>query len=260
MKIIILTQNEGLYLPKSFARICREFPGEIVCIVSAPAMSTHGGAVKGLVRHLRLFGWRGTAIMGGRVIKAAVLSRLTRPGIGGSFHSIRQVARVFRMPYYEIDRVKSREFQNLLTRYRPELLISISCPQIIGKAIRERLPRGCINVHGAPLPRYRGLMPAFWVLRNGESRTAVTVHDLAAKLDDGDIILQREVEISPEDTWDSLVRKTKAAGAEVLVDAIRLIKEGKAERRPNREEDSTYFSFPTAKDRKIFRKAGRRFF
>lgn len=260
MRIIILTQNESLYLPRSFARVCREFPGEVVAIVSSPAMSTHGGAVRGLLKHLRLFGLRSAAIMGWRVIRAAALSRLTRPGTGGPFYSIAQVARAFGVPYHEIDRVKSPRFQDLLTRCRPQLLVSISCPQIIGRTIRERIPLGCINVHGAPLPRYRGLMPAFWVLKNGERETAVTVHELAAKLDDGDIILQRKVGITTEETWDSLVRKTKAAGAEILIEAIRLIGEGKAERRPNREEDSTYFSFPTVEDRKAFKNAGRRFF
>ncbi len=260
MRIIILTQNEGLYLPQSFARVCRECPEEVVAIVSSPAMSTHGGPLRGLFKHLRLFGFRGTAIMGWRVVRAAVLARLTRPGADGPFYSISQVAGAFGVPYYEVARVKSDEFQDLLTRHRPELLISISCPQIIGKAVRERIPLGCINVHGAPLPRYRGLMPAFWVLKNGESKTAATVHELAAKLDDGDIILQREVVITPDDTWDSLVRKTKAVGAELLIVAIRLIKEGRAERRPNREDDSTYFSFPTARDRKAFIRAGRRFF
>lgn len=260
MRIIILTQNESIYLPRSFARVCREFPGEIVAIISSPAMSTHGGPLKGLIKHLRLFGLKGSMIMGLRVARAAILSRLTRPGEAGPFYSIAQVARAFGIPFHEVKKLKSAEFQEILDKYEPELLISISCPQIIGKAIRNRIPRGCINVHGAPLPRYRGLMPAFWVLRNGESKTAVTVHDLEAKLDDGDIILQKEVEISPDDTWDFLVRKTKAAGSEALIEAVRLIKDGREERRPNREEDSTYFSFPTGEDRRVFLQSGRRFF
>lgn len=103
-------------------------------------------------------------------------------------------------------------------------------------------------------------MPAFWVLRNGEAKTATTVHDLGAKLDDGDIILQRKVEITPEDTWDSLVRKTKAAGTQALIEAVEQIKDGSVKRKPNLEEEATYFSFPTAKDRKAFIQAGRRFF
>ncbi len=119
---------------------------------------------------------------------------------------------------------------------------------------------GCINVHGAPLPKYRGMMPSFWALQNGENKTAVTVHDLEAKLDDGDILVQQEVEIAPDETWDSLVRKTKAQGAQALILAIKQIKEGTVHRKANREEDATYYSFPTAKDRKAFLQAGRRFF
>ena len=260
MKIIILTQEENLYLPKSFATVCQEFPDDVVCIVSSPAMSTHGGAVKGFIKHFRLFGIKGTWIMGWRVIMAKLKARLCKPAADGSFYSIRQVADAFEMPYYHVPRVKDQQFQDILDKHQPDLLISISCPQIIGKKIRDRLPMGCINVHGAPLPKYRGLMPAFWVLRNGEAKTATTVHDLEAKLDDGDIILQREVEITLEDTWDSLVRKTKAAGAEALVEAIQQIKDGTVIRRPNPEEEAAYFSFPTAKDRKAFIKSGKRFF
>ncbi len=255
MRIIILTQEENLYLPESFATVCRVLASEVCCIVSSPAMSTHGGPVKGFIKHLRLFGFKGTWIMGSRVIAAKLKALLQRP-----FYSIKAVADYFHIPFYHINKINSDEFHRILDKYEPELLISISCPQIIGKKIRDRLPMGCINVHGAPLPKYRGLMPAFWVLRNGEAKTATTVHDLGAKLDDGDIILQREIEILPEDTWDSLVRKTKEAGAQALIDAVRQIKDGSVKRKPNLEEEATYFSFPTAKDRKAFIQAGRRFF
>lgn len=103
-------------------------------------------------------------------------------------------------------------------------------------------------------------MPAFWVLRNGETKTAVTVHDLEAKLDDGDILVQREVEITPTETWYSLVQKTKTCGAQALVEAVRQIEAGTVVRKSNREEDATYYSFPTAADRRVFLAAGRRFF
>ena len=260
MRIIILTQNENLYLPNSFATVCEALGSDIVCIVSSPAMSTHGGPIKGFIKHFQLFGIKGTLIMGGRVIRAKLKAALSRSNPEGPFYSIKQVADVFKIPFYHVSRVKTQEFQDILYKYQPDLLISISCPQVIGKKIRARLPMGCINVHGAPLPKYRGLMPAFWVLRNGETKTAVSVHDLGAKLDDGDIILQREIEILPEDTWDSLVRKTKEAGARALVDAVQQIKDGTVKRKPNPEEEATYFSFPTAKDRKTFIQAGRRFF
>jgi len=166
----------------------------------------------------------------------------------------------FNIPFYEVEKISSPEFHGLIDRYPPDLLVAQSCPQILGKKILDRFPMGAINVHGAPLPRYRGMMPSFWVLRNGETRTASTVHDLAAKLDNGDILAQREVPIAPDDTWDSLVTKTKTAGAEALIEAINQIKAGTVKRQPNPEEDATYFTFPTYKDRKAFLASGRHFF
>jgi len=259
MRILILTQEENLYLPTTFATVCREFPDDVVCIVSAPAMSTHGGAIRGLLRHLRLFGTVVTGRLAGRVIGAKIRDRVKRPGTDGPFHSIRAVGEAFGIPYHHVAKIKSDEFDALLDEYEPDLLVSVSCPQIIGKKVRDRFPKGCINVHGAPLPRYRGLMPAFWALRFDEKQTATTVHVLADKLDNGDILKQRNVEIGATDTWDSLVRKTKRAGAEALVETIRDIQHGTLKPRPNRDEEATYYSFPTRRDRKAFRAAGRRF-
>jgi methionyl-tRNA formyltransferase len=260
MRTIILTQDENLYLPKSFGRVCQALGREVVAIVASPAMSTHGGWLKGLARHWNLFGLRGTWRLGWRVAGAKLRSLLTRPGPEGPFYSIRQVARGFSIPYFYVPNLKSPQFGQLIDQYQPELLISISCPQIIGKNIRDRIPRGCINVHGAPLPRYRGLMPAFWMLCKGENTAAATVHELSAKLDDGPILLQREVAISCADTWDSLVCKTKEAGSQALIEAVALIRQGKVQTRENREDQATYFSFPTRADRLEFLKRGRRFF
>lgn len=260
MRIIIVTQDERLYLPRGIARVVGAFPDQVVAIVTAPPLSTHGGPVKGLWRHVRLFGVRGTAILSSRVARAWLRAKGRQPGRDGPFHSIGQVARAFAIPCHQVDQLKGPDLQAILDQHAPELLVSISCPQIIGKAVRDRLPLGSINVHGAPLPRYRGLMPAFWVLRNGETETAVTVHELAARLDDGDILAQRRVPIAGDETWDSLVRRTKEEGTELLIATIRAIGDGTVTRRPNPDSEATYFSFPTAEDRRAFLAAGRRFF
>jgi methionyl-tRNA formyltransferase len=260
LKILILTQEENVYLPNSFAYVCSELKGKISVIVSAPAMSTHGGKIKGFIKHFRLFGIKGTLFFGLVVILNKSRSYFHNNARNGNYYSIRNVAEYFEIPFRKVDRLKSAEFNNILDEYQADLLISISCPQIVGKAIRDRFPKGCINVHGAPLPKYRGLMPAFWMLKNGESEAAVTVHVLDAKLDDGDILLQQKVPIARDDTWDSLVRKTKAAGAKLLVEAVRRIENDNVKYQPNLEEDATYFSFPTAKDRQEFLAKGLRFF
>lgn len=260
MKLLILTQNENLYLPEAFAEVCRERPRDVVCIVIAPAMSTHGGPVRGLIKHWKLFGTLGTLILSSRVIAGKLKARLVRAQPSGPFYSIEAVAKAFEIPCYHVDRVNGAEFHAIIDEHAPDLLISISCPQVIGKKVRSRFAKGAINVHGAPLPKYRGLMPAFWALRNNEATTATTVHDLADKLDNGEILVQQTVPISAEDTWDSLVRKTKAAGAKALLQAIAAIEDGSVTRLPNRDEDATYFSFPTRADRRDFCASGRRFF
>lgn len=222
-------------------------------------MSTHGGSITGFLKHFMLFGLKGSFLLGVRVLKAKVGAML--PGNKRQqLYSMKQVANYFNIPDYQVANVNSIAFHDLIDEYAPDLLISMSCPQIIRKGIRNKLPMGCINVHGAPLPKYRGLMPAFWVLKNGENKTAVTVHDLAEKLDDGDILVQKDIDITSQDTWDSLVVKTKKAGAEALIDAITQIKHFKVERRPNLDEDATYFGFPTYKDRVAFLRVGRCFF
>jgi methionyl-tRNA formyltransferase len=259
MRVLLITQDENVYLPAAIARVCRGIQDRIVCIVAAPAMSTHGGAFKGFRRHLGAFGFRATATLAWRTLYAKL-----RAKVGGApegrFYSLAHVARYFALPYEYANKVNGPEFHSLVDRYKPDLLISMSCPQIIGQKVRQRFGLGCINVHGAPLPKYRGLMPTFWALRNQESRTASTVHDLADKLDNGAILLQREVQITPDDTWDSLVRKTKTAGADALIEVVGQIENQTVRRLPNRDEDATYFSFPTAADRKAFLKAGRKFF
>jgi methionyl-tRNA formyltransferase len=257
MRILILTQNESLYLPRAFAKVLRELAGEVVCIVSAPAMSTHKGVIRGIVKHVGLFGIKNSFHITMKIIAYRILDLFKK---GNGLYSIKSVARSFALPFHEIVKVNTPEFHQIIDLYSPDLLISMSCPQIIGKKVRARFLKGCINVHGAPLPKYRGLMPAFWALRNNEQETAVSVHDLADKLDNGDILLQMKVPITKDDTWDSLVRKTKDAGADALTNVVRLIVSGTVTRKQNSDEEATYFSFPTQADRKVFLAMGRRFF
>ena len=260
MRVMVLTQEESVYLPSAIAAVCRHLGGTVRSLVCAPAMSTHGGTLPGLIRHVRLFGLTGTCAYAGRALRAKALSLVTKPNPAGPCHSRSAVARAFGIPFHRVANVNSQDFIDLVGSYGPDLLVSMSCPQIIRERVRGLFPMGAINVHGAPLPRYRGLMPAFWVLRNGEESTAVTVHELGDALDDGAILVQRRVPILESDTWDSLVRRSKAAGAEAVLEAVAAIEDGTVERKANPREDSTYFAFPSPADRRAFLRAGRRFF
>ena len=260
MRVSIFTQDERVYLPSSVATVVETMPEKIASIILSPPMSTHWGAIKGLLKHLPVFGFRGTLVMGWRTILARIGPLLGLRPRGRSYWSIAEVGKKFGIPTFSVEKVNSDEMHRILDEHPADLLVSVSCPQILRAKILGRFSHGGINVHSAPLPKYRGLMPGFWILQNNEKETAVTVHDLAERLDNGDILLQESIPVDPEDTWDSLIQRTKAAAGHVLVKAIAQIEAGTVERRPNLDEESTYFSFPTRKDARLFRQRGRRMF
>lgn len=137
--------------------------------------------------------------------------------------------------------------------------LSINASQVFKPPLLA-LPRlGCINVHGALLPKYRGRLPSFWVLYNGEQETGVTVHFMNEKLDDGPIIIQRRIPVVPGETQHSLIMKTKKIGAELLLEALERLEQGQIEIQPNDCAHATYYSFPTPQDGQKFRRLGRHF-
>ena len=86
----------------------------------------------------------------------------------------------------------------------------------------------------------------------------LTVHYISKGIDEGDIILQREFEIEPEDTLHSLIGRAKRVGAELLLEALEQLEDGTAPRRPNPGDEGSYFSFPTREDVRRFSARGRR--
>lgn len=140
---------------------------------------------------------------------------------------------------------------------QPDLLVSILGNEIFRAPLLEIAP--CLNLHTAPLPRYRGLMPTFWVLKNRETETAVSVFLVDEGIDSGPIVVQRPVCIGDK-TQEQLIRETKKIGLEAMVEAIDILSQGEPDLIPNDPDKATYFAFPTANDVAEFRAAGARFY
>ena len=140
----------------------------------------------------------------------------------------------------------------------PDVLLSVSTPERLDAQLLE-IPRvAAINVHWALLPRYAGIAPYFWVLRNGEASTGVTVHVMAPELDVGPVLRQREVPVRPDDTSLSLqLRLVEAGGAEILT-AIRSLPGALDDARAQDLSSRSYFSWPTPGDVAALRRGRRR--
>ena len=175
-----------------------------------------------------------------------------------NLHSVSRICKRYGVKVFGTENINSREFISRLKEMQVDMVVSIASPQIFRKELLNTPPRGCINVHGAPLPKYRGMMPSFWMLLNGEKKGAVTVHYINEEVDSGDIILQREYDIEPGMTHHALLVKSKQLAAELLLDVVENIKKGQVVRKINDKRQATYYSFPGKEDLKLFFKRGGR--
>ncbi|MTV24478.1 hypothetical protein FTX61_03460 [Nitriliruptoraceae bacterium ZYF776] len=104
---------------------------------------------------------------------------------------------------------------------QPEtLLVSVSCPLKLGVPLLEAADLGAVNVHSSPLPAYAGLAPYLWVLANGETTTAVTVHEMEERFDTGAILASPQVPIRPGASMIELFLEQAVAGGHALAEVV----------------------------------------
>jgi methionyl-tRNA formyltransferase len=245
MRIFIVTQEEAVYLPTFLDTFLRARGRDVCGMVILPELMPNSTWSKTLRDHLGIYGIVGFVRLGLRYGLHRIADRLQRWGLPiGGRHSVRTVAEGLTVPLYETPRINDEEFLDMLERLEPDIVLSINASQKFGPRLLA-LPRwGCINVHGALLPRYRGRLPSFWVLANGEKETGATVHVMNEALDDGPIIRQERVPIDARDTQHTLIKKTKELGCRLLLEALDLIESGRVVLFPNDRTRATYYSFP----------------
>ena len=175
-----------------------------------------------------------------------VVLAVTQPdrpkGRGGkvSMSEVKQYAAEKDIAVYQPERIRDAAAVEELRRYDPELIVVAAFGQILPKEILEMPEYGCINVHASLLPRLRGASPIQTAILEGDSETGVTIQQMGEGLDTGDIISQRSIEIESDDTGGSLFDKLAKLGAELTVDTIAAIAEGRAQAVPQDEERATY--------------------
>ena len=157
------------------------------------------------------------------------------------------------------DAINKPSSVNKIKSYDPDLLVSILGNQIFKQPIFNLAPKGCINLHTALLPKYRGLMPTFWVMKNNEKKTGVSVFFVDEGIDSGPILVQTEVEIGNR-TQEQLIKYTKKLGMEAIAKSIDLIKTNKIQLINNDPTKKSYYTFPTKKDVIDFKANGKSFF
>lgn len=174
--------------------------------------------------------------------------------------SIFNIANKYDIPTTHASNINETTVISRIEREKPDIIISGYFDQIIKNEIIQIPSFGILNVHLSKLPEYRGVKPVFWVLKNNEPKTGVTIHLIDGGLDTGDIISQKEVEILSTDSVDTLsIRMSEAAG-DLLLTTIENIQLNKHQLKKQNQEVGSYYSQPTKGDLAVFKSIGKKFY
>lgn len=151
---------------------------------------------------------------------------------------IKKVALEHNIPVFQPLKIRN-EYEDILA-VKPDIIVTCAYGQIIPKAILDYPRLGCINVHASLLPKLRGGAPIHKALIDGYSKTGITIMYMDEKMDNGDIISQREIEILDTDNLESLHDKLSVMGKELLLDTLPSIIEGTNSRIKQDESEVTF--------------------
>ena len=120
----------------------------------------------------------------------------------------------------------NEEFFALLRALQPDVIVVVAYGQILPQEILDIPKYGCVNVHASLLPKYRGAAPAQWAILSGERETGVTVMQMDAGLDTGDMLLQEKLAIPDDITAGALLEHLSILGAQTLFRALNQLELG----------------------------------
>ena len=153
---------------------------------------------------------------------------------------IKEKANFYNLPILQPEDTKEPHFRETLSSLNPDLGILIAFGSILNREIIALPKMGIINLHPSLLPEYRGSAPIPRAIIKGEEETGNTIIKINEGIDSGAIIIQERVKIKPEDTAGSLSERMAREGAFLLLEAISLFKEGRAELKTQDEKKATF--------------------
>ncbi|MFD0862457.1 methionyl-tRNA formyltransferase [Sungkyunkwania multivorans] len=143
--------------------------------------------------------------------------------------------------------LKDKSFIEELRALRPNLQVVVAfrmLPEVVWK-----LPKyGTFNLHASLLPDYRGAAPINWALINGDTKTGVTTFFIDEKIDTGEMIFQKEVDIFHEDDAGALHDRLMMEGSELVLKTVKAIEEGNVTTTPQPRDVETRDAFKIHKD------------
>jgi methionyl-tRNA formyltransferase len=161
---------------------------------------------------------------------------------------VKLLAQRAQIPLLQPLKMKDPEFLHALAEWEPDMIAVAAFGRILPAAILSLPPRGCINVHGSLLPKYRGAAPIQWAIINGETETGITTMLMDEGMDTGAILLQEAISIAANETSGTLAPRLAKIGGKLLVETITQLKADTLVPRPQDTSQATLAPLLTKED------------
>jgi methionyl-tRNA formyltransferase len=181
---------------------------------------------------------------------AALITHRDAPDEEIWWRSCADLSRANSIPVYAPQTIGAEEIAQVAA-LRPAIVYSFYYRDLLPMELIALAPLGAYNLHGSLLPKYRGRVPINWMLVNGEREAGATLHYMVERADAGDIVAQRAIEITDDDTALTLYRKVVPIGADLIRRCHPLIASGAAPRRPQDLKQGSYFGRRRPEDGRI---------
>lgn len=253
MRTLILTQNDNFVLPACMKSLINNLPQfasiNAALVFTLSPLGEDESILKQSAKVLRLFGLKYFLRNGFKYVKNTLFCA-----------DVIKVFSEYNIPVLKVrGSINSQQSLDTVRSYEPDLIISIGSNQIFRQPLIEIPRKGIINLHSSLLPKYRGVLPTFWVLRNDEKYTGVSVFFVDKGIDSGPILVQKRIPIGIM-SHEELVVVSKQRGMEAIIEAIELIEHGNYVVMENDDSKMTYFSWPSREDIREFKRLGKRFY
>jgi len=172
---------------------------------------------------------------------AAVFTHQDDPSENLWFESVAELAASLGIEVHAPEDINHPLWVERIRNMAPDIMFSFYYRNMVKAEVLSLPSKGCLNLHGSLLPKYRGRCPVNWALLHGETETGVTLHHMVVKPDAGDIVGQERLAISDDDTAHTLHQKMTAKAASLLDATLPLIKNGTAQRIPQDPAKASYF-------------------
>ena len=169
-----------------------------------------------------------SALLEAKMNVVGVVTAPDKPGGRGmqlQQSAVKQFAIAHNLPLLQPEKLKSPEFFDALSAWKPDLQVVVAF-RMLPEKIWSLPPMGTLNVHGSLLPQYRGAAPINWAIMNGEKETGVTTFQLQHAIDTGDILLQDRIAITENMTAGELHDTMMVVGANLLVKTLNGLVDG----------------------------------